>query len=289
MSAPAPLSFTRPPAVWPSLVRAGLARRPLLLPPGQTVPALEARLAAQAPDPEQLEAYREVCGFEPDGKLPITYPHAMAGPIHLALLTGGGFPVRLRGLVHLGNRIEALRSIGDREPLELRCRVEGHRDGDRGQEFDLCTEARAGGQLAWTETSRLLARGPGSRPPRPAPGPVAPAGARAGAWALQADLGRRYARVSGDYNPIHLSGATARLFGFRRAIAHGMWTLSRVAAELQPRVAGGAAVLEVAFKLPVLLPGRVSFREWPLARGVGFALLDEAGERPHAVGSFGPG
>jgi acyl dehydratase len=288
VTAAAPLSFSRSPAVWPGLVRAVLARRPALLAEGRTVPRLEARLAARAPEPGQLEAYREVCGFEPDGKLPITYPHALAGPLHLALLTGAGFPIRLLGLVHLRSRIEAFRSIGEAEPIGLDCHLEGHRESERGQEFELITEGRAGGQLAWAEVQTLLARRPASRPARPPPGPVAPAGATAASWALPADLGRRYARVSGDYNPIHLSGPTARLFGFRRAIAHGMWTLARVAAELEPRVAGGGAVLEVDFKLPVLLPGRVTFRAWPQPRGVGFALLDEAGERPHAVGSFGP-
>jgi acyl dehydratase len=288
MPSPAPLTFTRPPAVWPALARAVLARRPSLLAPGRTVPALEARLAPRTPEPRLLEAYREVCGFEPDGKLPITYPHALAGPLHLALLTSEGFPVKLLGLIHLRSRIEAARTIGDQEPLDLRCRVEGHRESDRGQEIDLITEARAGGQLAWTETQTLLARRSGSRPARPAPGPAAPAGAHVASWALGPDLGRRYARVSGDYNPIHLSGATARLFGFRRAIAHGMWSLARIAAELQPRLAGGGAVLEVAFKLPVLLPGRVTLCEWPTERGFGFALLDGGGERPHATGTFGP-
>jgi acyl dehydratase len=289
MPSPAPLTFERPPSVWPLLAKAVLARRPLLLAPGQTVPALEARLAPRTPEPHLLEAYREVCGFEPDGTLPITYPHAAAGPLHLALLTGEGFPVKLLGLVHLRHRIETVRTIGEQEPLDLRCRVEGHCESDRGQEIDLITEARAGGQLAWTETQTLLARRPGSRPPRPSPGPVAPASARTTTWSLASDLGRRYARVSGDYNPIHLSGATARLFGFRRAIAHGMWTLARVAAELQPQVAGGAAVLEATFRLPVLLPGRVVFRDWPMERGIGFALLDAAGARPHAVGTFGSG
>jgi acyl dehydratase len=284
----APLTYQRPPAVWPLLARALLARRPPRLAPGQTIPPLEARLAMQAPEPRHLEAYREVCGFEPEEKLPITFPHALAGPLHLALLTSDGFPVRLLGLIHLRSRIEAARAIGEREPLDLRCRVEGHRETGRGQEFDLVTEVRAGGQVAWSEVQTLLARGPGSRPPRPPPGPVAPPGAGATSWSLPADLGRRYARVSGDYNPIHLSAASARLFGFPRAIAHGMWTLARAAAELQPRVAGGGAVLDVAFKLPVLLPGRVTFREWPVARGFGFALLDADGERPHAVGTFGP-
>jgi acyl dehydratase len=284
----APLIFLRPPAVWPAMARAVLAGRPVLLPAGKTIPAMEARLAPRVPEPRLLEAYREVCGFEPDGKLPITYPHALAGPIHLALLTSASFPVRLLGLIHLRNRIEALRPIGELEPLDLRCHLEGHRETERGQEFDLITEARTGGQLGWTETQTLLARRSGSRPPRPPPGPLAPAGARSTSWSLEADLGRRYARVSGDYNPIHLSGATARLFGFRRAIAHGMWSLARVAAELQDRVAGGGAVLDVAFKLPVLLPGRVTFREWPAERGIAFALVDQGGERPHATGTFGP-
>jgi len=284
----APLTFQRPPAVWPLLARALLARRPPRLAPGRTIPPLEARLALQPPAPGHLEAYREVCGFEPDGKLPITFPHALAGPLHLALLTGQDFPVRVLGLIHLRSRIQAARAIGEREPLDLRCRVEGHRDTERGQEFDVHTEARTGGQVAWSEVQTLLARGHGPRPPRPAPGPVAPDGAGATTWSLPADLGRRYARVSGDYNPIHLSAATARLFGFQRAIAHGMWTLARAAAELQPRVPGGGAVLEVAFKLPVLLPGQVTFREWTAGRGAGFAVLDAEGGRPHAVGTFGP-
>ena len=283
----APLTFTRPPPVWPLLAKALFSRRPALLAPGETIPAVEARLEAAVPDAAHLDAYRALCGFEPDERLPITYPHVLAGALHLSLVTGPHFPLKAMGLIHLRSRVEMVRPIGQLEAVELRCRVDGHRDTDRGQEFDLVTEARVGGQVAWSEISTLLARRPGSRPPRPAPGPVAPAEASTATWRLGADLGRRYASLSGDYNPIHLSALSARAFGFRRAIIHGMWTLARIGAELQPRVTGGA-VFEVTFKLPVLLPGRATFREWPLGRGHGFALLDAAGERPHAVGTFGP-
>ena len=288
MPSPTSLSFERSPAVWPSLARALLARRPLLLAPGETIPALEARLAPLVPDPAHLDAYRELCGFEPDERLPLTYPHVLAGPLHLALLTGSAFPLRLLGLIHLRNRIEARRIIGQREPVDLRCSVGGHRDSERGQEFDLVTEARAGGQVAWVETSTMLARRRTARPPRPplSAVPAAPPGARATEFNLGADLGRRYAGASGDYNPIHLGALPARLFGFPRAIIHGMWTLARVAAELQPLVSAGPLALEVAFKLPVLLPGRVSLRDWPVERGLAFALLDEAGTRPHATGTI---
>ena len=267
-----------------------LARRPPLLAPGETIPPLEARLAPLVPDPVHLDAYRELCGFEPDERLPLSYPHVLAGPLHLALLTGPAFPLRLLGLIHLRNRIEARRTIGQREPVDLRCSVDGHRDSDRGQEFDLVTEARAGGQVAWVETSTMLARraAPPARPARPplTAVPAAPPEGRATEFNLAADLGRRYASLSGDYNPIHLGALPARLFGFPRAIIHGMWTLARVAAELQPQVSAGPLVMEVAFKLPVLLPGRVSLRDWPVERGLGFALADEAGGRPHATGSL---
>jgi hypothetical protein len=290
MPGPVALSFERSPAAWPSLVRALLSRRPALLAPGQTIPALEARLAPQVAEPGRLEAYRALCGFDPDEQLPITYPHLLAGSMHLALLSSGAFPLRVLGLVHLRNRIEAARPIGQGEPLELRCRVGGHRETERGQDFDLITEARAGGELAWVETSTMLARRRAAAPARPALAAVAPRAATEGAgscsFRLGADLGRRYAGLSGDYNPIHLSAASARLFGFRRAIIHGMWSLARVAAELQPRFGAGPLVLEAAFKLPVLLPGRVTLRDWPRERGFGFALLDETGERPHATGSL---
>ena len=39
---------------------------------------------------------------------------------------------------------------------------------------------------------------------------------------LPMDMGRRYAAVCGDYNPIHTSSWLAPLFGQRGAIAHGI-------------------------------------------------------------------
>ena len=51
-------------------------------------------------------------------------------------------------------------------------------------------------------------------------------------WSLPEDLGRRFAKVAGDRNPIHMYWWTARLFGFRRPIIHGMWTLARCMAAL---------------------------------------------------------
>jgi acyl dehydratase len=76
-------------------------------------------------------------------------------------------------------------------------------------------------------------------------------------WKLPGDLGRRYGAISGDRNPIHLHALSARLFGFKQAIAHGMWTKARALAALEPLP--DAYTVDVEFKKPIFLPGRVTF------------------------------
>ena len=112
--------------------------------------------------------------------------------------------------------------------------------------------------MAWESTSTYLRRG---APPEgePAAGLViddAPAGGID--WRLPADLGRTYASVSGDHNPIHLYPLTAKALGFPRQIAHGMWTLAR--SSLRSRTGCPTpSPSRSAFKKPVFLPGTVAF------------------------------
>ena len=77
-----------------------------------------------------------------------------------------------------------------------------------------------------------------------------------GRWRLPEDLGRSYAGVSGDVNPIHLHPLTARAMGFPRHIAHGMWTYARTLAALG-RGSLGPSGSRVWFTAPVFLPSTV--------------------------------
>ena len=223
-------------------------------------------------DRQRLTAYDRVCRFGLSDALPPTYPHMVAFPMHLALMTSGRFPVPAIGLVHIANRITVHRPIQAAEPLSLRVWATPLRPHPRGRQFDIRTEARVGDELVWEEVSTNLSRGRGTDG---APGTEAPPSTAglpvAATWKLRGDLGRRYGAVSGDLNPIHVHPLSARLFGFPGAIAHGMWTKARCLAALGRELPASAYTVDVAFKKPILLPASVHFAE-AAATGGGIAF-----------------
>jgi acyl dehydratase len=295
MSRPAvSLRFARPPSVLRYYPRAVLARRAASVPAGETVPRLEGTVEAAAIRAGHLALYREVCGFPAASQLPVTYPHVLAMPLHLALMTHPSFVVRLMGLVHIANEIEWRRALPAQGRYRLRAWVEGHRETDRGQEFDLLTECEDGEGVAWRESSTLLARQRGSgaqaarsaraalRQPRPESNvTVTDAPIEAGR-----EVGRRYGRVSGDLNPIHIADWSARRFGFERAVAHGMWSMARSLAALGTGLAPPCRI-QVEFKLPLFLGSSACLQHWRDEESWTFVLKDAQGQRPHLAGTVG--
>lgn len=228
-------------------------------PRGDTVPALRLELHEIGTDLEHVDAYREVCRFAAREVLPATYPHLLAFPLHLRLMTEPTFPFPAIGAVHISNRIEQRRPIGVHEELDLAVWAERLAPHRRGRTVTVVSEVTVDQQVVWREETVLLSRGRGEDGGSEVHGDVpeqAPAGP--GQWSLPGSLGRRYAAVSGDRNPIHLFDVTAKALGFRRHIAHGMWTTARSVAELDNRLPASYAV-EVAFRKPIELPGRVTF------------------------------
>ncbi|MER5434270.1 MaoC/PaaZ C-terminal domain-containing protein [Streptomyces sp. NPDC002588] len=206
---------------------------------------------------DRLAAYERVCGFATgDDGLPLTYPHVLGFPSAMSIMSGRDFPLPLLGLVHTSIEITRRRALAAAVPYELAVRVDRLAPHRRGTEAFVVTELREGGEVVWESTSTYLSRH------RTDPWPAAAHTAEEtplpvlDEWRLGADVGRRYGAVSGDRNPIHLHPLTARLFGFPRAIAHGMWTVARcLAAHGTPPAVRARA----EFRAPVLLPGTVLF------------------------------
>jgi acyl dehydratase len=250
---------------------------------GGPLPDLTLTSNGVAVDRDHVAAYREVCGFEPRQWLPLTYPHMLAFGLHMQIMTAPAFPFPAIGTVHVGNTIRQHRPIGLAERLDVSARAADLRPHPRGKVFDLVTTVRADGETVWESSSSYLRVGQRDPDAATADDPFEVVPGNGVEWRLPADLGRRYAAVSGDHNPIHLYPLTAKAFGFPRQIAHGMWSKARCVAAIESRLPDRVTV-EVEFKKPILLPGKVAFGSRLVDGGVDFSLTRPKDGTPHLVG-----
>jgi acyl dehydratase len=258
---------------------------------GGALPDTRLTRSGVTPDAGQLAGYARVCGFGTTDVLPPTFPHVLAFPLQVALMSDRSFPLALPGLVHVRNRIEVLRPIGTGEALDLEVwaeRFAGHRSGAT---VNLCASVSAAGEEVWRGRSTYLARGATA----PDGAPAADVQVEVGdlpdgtiRWRVADDTGRRYAKVSGDANPIHLSGLAAKAFGFKRAIAHGMWVKARVLAALEGRLPERLTA-DVAFRKPLFLPSTVTLATNPAGGGWDLAVRNADAGTEHLVGTVRPG
>jgi acyl dehydratase len=284
------------PSILPLYARAALPMIPgaSLLPfvpggGGEIPDGLDLELAGVVAEPEDVAAYAKVCGFALRYTLPPTYPHMLAFPLHMAIMSDGSFPFGAVGLVHVENSIAQKRPIGINEEMTIRVRPTKLQPHPKGKTFSLETKVLVDGKIAWESVSTMLRRGKGDDSVKQQKGfESLPAEAPAGAeWKLPGDLGRRYAGVSGDRNPIHMHSLTAKPLGFPGAIAHGMWTKARALAQLESRLPQSFEV-EVRFRKPVLLPARVEFASEERGEEILFAVRDAKKGTPHLDGRVQP-
>ena len=292
------------PSMGPMMAKAALGMTPLRKGSSRRdIPATEFVLKDVKTDQHHLSDYNHVCEFSLRSTLPVTYPHMAAFPLQMAMMTDDKFPYPAIGLVHIQNRIVQHRPIGVAETYDLSVRCTPVSPHPKGKQFTFISEVSVDGDVVWEDFSTYLRRGGGgggdaatkngtgvskgegeSKADKPDDGlPVA------AEWRLPSNLGRHYGSVSGDRNPIHMFGLTAKAFGFPRAIAHGMWTKARCMAALDAHaLLPDAYAVDVRFQRPILLPAKVNFCLSVGDAGVEFAVRDARKGIPHLAGQTAP-
>lgn len=188
------------------------------------------------------------------------YVHVLGFPLTMSLLVQKDFPLPLLGMIHLTNHVTQTRGIELGEEMEMIASIGNPKPHYAGTVLESVIRVLVGGEEVLVDTAGYLVRGSdlgGPRPERPEREEFVPGPATA-QWRLGADAGRRYAKVSGDANPIHLTKLTAKPFGFPRPIVHGMYSASR-AYSATGIGNDGPREWFVEFEAPVSLPGTVQF------------------------------
>jgi len=248
------------------------------------------------PSAKDIEKYTRLCSFQPsssskiiDNRVPICYPEVLSISSMVTLVTHSSFPLSAMGLIHIRNKItvfEKLPTIG--ETLNIVTKVSGHKVTDQGIEVNFCSELTADAKVIWSCEITLLSRNKatrsGKQPKKTHETPQEPIKPTL-TFKVAGDAGRKYASVSGDYNPHHLYPLTAKLIGYPRPIAHGMWTLACSLNELPPPTL--PCVIDTAWKRPLTMPSQATFTTTTENGNTSFAVYDRQGA-PHLIGSISP-
>lgn len=253
----------------------------------KTLPQAEYSVDAVKINRKHLSSYNKICGYQDLDTLPPLYLGILSMPLQLSLMVGEDFPFAILGIVHIRNTVEQFKPVNVTDTIALATRFGEITPHEKGKLFTFITTAKVKGEVVWESVAYYLARGK-TEGVVPAAKKEARITAKANDinedFVLPEDLGRRYALISGDFNFIHIHAVTAKAFGFKRAIAHGMWTKARSLAALG--TLPDAYFIDVQFKLPVFLPNKVHLQAQKVGKKTKFELTGAKDGKPHLFGTL---
>lgn len=234
-------------------------------------------------DAKHLESYNEICGFKNDGFVPAIYLAVLSQSLQMHMMTQEAFPFAILGLVHIRNQVKQSRKVGVNEQLTLSCKFGELQPHDKGVQFDFITTVKVGNDVVIEGITTYLARQKTTtKAASKAAESKAPNYAVQAEWEVSENTGRRYALTSGDFNLIHIHAITAKAFGFKQAIAHGMWSKAKALSSL---TLPDAYEADVWFKLPMYLPSKVEFLTATEAKNTDFLIRNSKNQKPHVTGT----
>lgn len=239
------------PAMGVGILLRALFKRPQHSPP-DTLPERASSYRLDELPLDGIARYRAAFGFEGE-HMPLTWWYLLAQRAHLATMLAPGFPFRIVGLVHMDNALRAHQEPAPGQPLLIETVLRLLPPSSSGALRCLLeTTGSSDGAPVFSCTSTYLVRR-GSRSGAKQEESATAQGAPLTQWTLGSDAGRRYARLSGDWNPIHLTRWSARLMGMRAPIVHGMHTLASACAALERSAGRHARAIDCRFRAPVAL------------------------------------
>ena len=270
----------KPYLAYPKVIQGLIFKKPKA---EKVLPQVEYVVDSFKVDQKHLKAYNEVCGFKNNGYIPAIYLAVLSQSLQMHMMTTEAFPFAILGLVHIRNQVKQYRKVGVNETLSLSCKFGELPPHDKGVQFDFITTAKVGDEVVVESLTTYLARQKTENKAAVKSTETKPAELQVQAeWNVSENTGRRYALTSGDFNLIHIHAVTAKAFGFKQAIAHGMWSKAKALSSL---TLPDAYEADVWFKLPMYLPSQVEFLTAQTGKDTEFAIRNSKNKKPHVAGS----
>jgi hypothetical protein len=198
----------------------------------------------------------------------LSYLYLLAQRAQLAAMLDTDFIYSIPGLIHTGNelKMDAKPVLNKNIEQRVGIKIEGKEQGRLRRIFFEVEMVQDGCQIAHNRstyvlnninklsTKKIIIKTPKSE--------LANA-VMSEAWPLAENIGRQYAKLSGDFNPIHLHSIVSRWYGFPRPIVQGMYLVARAEASIVRQMQRPLHTISVKFRSPVSLPSRPCFHLIP--------------------------
>lgn len=237
---------------------------------------------------KSVQAYAAACQIPPEQGVPLLLPHIEAFPLAMILFKSSEFPYRAMGLVHLANRCTLHKNINVDDQLSIEVKTGKLFKHEKGQVLTLLAQATRDQELVWSSEWSFLRTGEKNI----SGNSFEPVFEDFEGLHKQAEIkadgaqSRRYGRMSGDINPIHMHYLGGRALGFKKAIAHGMWTKARALSLVMPLRQTQPCEVAVEFKSPIYLPSVTGLWVKPVHGGSRFEVRSRSGDRVHLRGEI---
>jgi hypothetical protein len=273
--------FPKPYLAYPKVIQGLIFKKPK---GKKGLPQVEYVVDSFKVDSKHLKSYNGVCGFKNNGYIPAIYLSVLSQSLQMHMMTTEAFPFPILGLVHIRNQVKQYRKVGVNETLSLSCKFGELQPHEKGAQFDFITTAKVGDEVVVESLTTYLTRTKieGSTPAKTKEDTTVQYQSK-GEWKVSENTGRRYALISGDFNLIHIHAVTAKAFGFKQAIAHGMWSKAKALANINLPDAYEA---DVWFKLPMYLPSTVEFVTAESGQNTDFLIRNSQNQKPHVSGAI---
>lgn len=251
-------------------------------------PPIRARWHGMRIDPRELTSFLRLTGLNADKGLPMLYPQVVCFPLQMAVLTCRAFPLPIWNALQVRNSLLQHSPISAEDVLDVETDVVAQRIIQKGVEVDLRTTVRSNQRTLWEGVTSFYYRGRSGTGGPPSPRATAPTAADriATRWRSQSGVGLEFARLSGDYNGIHLSSMYARRFGFRRAFHHPPLVLGQCMARIPSPDADRPQRFDAWLKGPVFYGDELTLHGAPAPHDTTFALTSGDDNRPAMIGRW---
>lgn len=210
-----------------SLMRKKSDLKNLLSPPPIRIYANQLNVSSK-----KLEKYIKLFNLPSSYFLPISYPFVLTMPMQIQLFSHPSILINPLGFLHVSNNMSLYKPISKNEKMEAYCYIDSTRLAKKGLEITVKISINSISGPIWECQSTYLKfskkyRDEGGNGKKQFSFEAYDKYDEEHCWHVSRKDAFSYARVSGDYNLIHLSSIFARITGLPKPIIHGMWSIGK--------------------------------------------------------------